>query len=171
MDVEKILAGRKAVEEYREAHAKLHEVESDVYDHGPLIAQLTAKLKELGYSSLEDLVKASNQANLEVLASSVVRMNYCDSCPGKERACVPSCNDRGLESWKYSDAALAESRAKRLIHSIHWWHEHWVPHLPLRLGDTFPMLPGCNVIMKVVKEPELDWTYRVDDSLPWGDEV
>lgn len=171
IDRDKILAGRKAVEEYRAAHVELHEMESGVYDHESLIAQLIEKLKELGFNSIEEFAKASNQANLEVLASSIIRMNSCDQCPGKEAPCVATCWAQAHES-KYNpdrvESEYEDGRAKRLMHSIHWWHDHWAPHLPLRLGDEFPMLPGCNIILKVIKEPELDWTYRVDDSLPWG---
>ena len=56
MDKEKILAGRKAVDAYRQAHKRLYA--SGWYkgiseDHTPLLEKLVASLEKLGFTSTE----------------------------------------------------------------------------------------------------------------------
>ena len=165
-DIKKILAGRKAVEEYREAHDKLHLKpwhRGVPEEHTPLVEALVNKLKEAGFDSLDGFFEANKQANQEVLASSIIRLSSCDQCPGKEAVCVGTCWADAHEAKYKPDRIEPEyeaGRVKRLKASIKYWPDHWAPHLPLRLGDEFPMLPGCSIIVKVVKEPETDWTWK-----------
>ena len=63
-----VLAGRSLVEEYRQAHERLHQTapaSPAAPSHAPLLAELTAGLESLGYSSLGEFQEASDRLNLE----------------------------------------------------------------------------------------------------------
>ena len=67
---DKILAGRKAVEAYRTAHAGLHSRgwhKGISEEHTPLLNELLAKLKEQGFSSLNEFFTASEELNIKEL--------------------------------------------------------------------------------------------------------
>lgn len=60
----RVLAGRKAVEAYRTAHANLHSkpwTKSVPQKHTPLLNTLLAGLKELGFKSVEGFYEADGQ--------------------------------------------------------------------------------------------------------------
>jgi len=157
--MKRILAGRKAVEEYREAHAKLDDTNG--LDHMPIHNELLSKLKELGFDSLQDFFAASQQANIEALSKAVIKVKYCDGCPGKEKkTCVAGCYDKAMEERNGPAEELRKSRAKRLANAHRFTPEHWASHLPLKVGDEFSMYPDCNILLRVIKEAEIDWMWR-----------
>ena len=62
VDKAKILEGRKAVNTYREAHRVLHGKpwhKGVPKEHRPLLENLLAKLKKLGFNSLQEFSTAS----------------------------------------------------------------------------------------------------------------
>jgi len=161
LDIKKIVAGRKAVEEYREAHTKLYEKKADRYEHAPLAAQLVAKLADLGFQGIDGFFEANEQANIEALSEAVIKTKYCDGCPGKrKKACVAGCYNKAMEERKGPAGVLERARARRLMNAKNYAPAHWAKHLPLKVGDEFSMYPDCNIMLKVVKEPEIDWQWR-----------
>ena len=65
-----ILAGRKAVDAYREAHAKLHSKpwhRGIPEEHTPLLNNLSAKLRGQGFNSLDEFFDASDLLNVQEL--------------------------------------------------------------------------------------------------------
>jgi len=67
---ENILAGRTAVDAYRETHAKLYDKpwhRGIPQEHTPLLNDLSAKLKEEGFTSLDKFFDASEELNIQEL--------------------------------------------------------------------------------------------------------
>jgi len=67
---DKILAGRKAVEAYRTAHAGLHSKgwhQGVSEEHIPLLNGLLVKLKEQGFNSLDEFFITSEELNIQEL--------------------------------------------------------------------------------------------------------
>lgn len=66
----KILAGRKAVDAYREAHRQLHSKpwhRGIPEEHTPLLNKQLAKFKKLGFNSLQEFFDASELLNVQEL--------------------------------------------------------------------------------------------------------
>jgi hypothetical protein len=67
---ESILAGRNAVDAYRDAHRQLH-IEpwrkGIPQEHTPLLNELLAKLQEEGLTSLDEFFAASDELNIQEL--------------------------------------------------------------------------------------------------------
>lgn len=63
VDEEKILAGREAVDAYRQAHTQLHSQpwhRGIPKEHTPLLNKLLIELKGLGFNSLDGFFSASD---------------------------------------------------------------------------------------------------------------
>lgn len=72
-DKKKVLKGRKAIDAYREVHARLYSKgwqKGLSEDHTPLLNKLLAKLKKLGFNSLDGFFAASEELNIQELGSS-----------------------------------------------------------------------------------------------------
>lgn len=104
IDVERLLAGRKAIEEYQIAHAELHhKVQGGKIlpiDHSEIMDKMVSGLEALGFES-QDAFRDYNG-----LACGLERVRCyraegtCDGCEGRERGCEPGC----IEAMAYFDS-------------------------------------------------------------------
>lgn len=68
MDKKKILAGRKAVKQYRADHAQLKGFGKEIHDaHTPLLNTMLVELKKQGFNSLDKFFNASEELNIKEL--------------------------------------------------------------------------------------------------------
>lgn len=71
LDKQKILAGRKAVDAYRESHSKLHHtiIGEKIFpiDHTAIRKKLDSALKEQGFNSIQEFFDASRLLNIQGL--------------------------------------------------------------------------------------------------------
>lgn len=70
IDKEKILAGRKAVDEYREAHRILHSKpwhKGISEEHNPLLEKQMAEFKKQGFNTIQGFFDASELLNIQEL--------------------------------------------------------------------------------------------------------
>lgn len=112
IDKEKLLAGRKAVDDYREAHVKLHSEhpEGNVSEeHTPLLEKMLLELKALGFES-QDAFRDFNglSCGREMLRCYKLE-GTCDGCVGRERGCYPGCIE---ESSYFSSKSKTLDREK-----------------------------------------------------------
>lgn len=103
IDVERVLAGRKAIDEYHVAHAELHSEHPEggvSEEHTPLLEKMLSALKEQGFES-QDAFRDANGlvCGLEMLRC-YKREGTCDGCKGRERGCYPDC----IEKSSYFDS-------------------------------------------------------------------
>lgn len=107
IDKAKILAGRKAVDAYVAAHAKLHlgRVKADgtivppaniSEKHAPLLEKMLSELRALGFES-QDAFRDFNglACGLEKIRCYKLE-GTCDGCVGRERGCYPDCIEKSL---------------------------------------------------------------------------
>ena len=88
----KILAGRRAVDAYRTAHAKLYEHgwrRGIPEEHTPLLNTMLAEFKKQGFNSLQEFFAASEELNTTELNKMYLREGECNLC-GK---CCLECKD------------------------------------------------------------------------------
>lgn len=141
MDKEKILAGRKAINDYRAAHAKLHieHPEGGVSaEHTPLLDTMLSRLKELGFNSLEELLAANEQLCRQEKERCYKVLSGCDGCKGRERGCIVKC---------YLERPKLESKDSLEIRWQDFWDwQHFEGHCP----------PNCSSPAIKVAEPEFD---------------
>lgn len=82
VDKEKILAGRKAVDTYREAHRQLHSKpwhRGIPAEHTPLLNTLVKELNNIGFNTIQEFFDASNEVN-EATAKLYRREGECNRC-------------------------------------------------------------------------------------------
>lgn len=160
MDKEKILAGRRLIDDNMAARALDTEV-----GHQSIIKKLEADVKALGFRSIDDVFVVSYSATVADVSACLKRVSQCDNCQGRTKMCHPGCfaNARKLKGKSLSE--FSNQDPDRILHCMNYWKDHWAPHLPLRVGDVFPQLPGCSKLLEVVKEPELDWTWDMKSPI------
>jgi len=161
-DKQKIIQGRKAVDAYRVSHIQLHSKpwhKGVSKEHATLQDALLAELNGLGFESLESFFTASRLLNQATLLSSLVQISECDRCIGKEREGACICYTLNMEELGKLPHVGGHG-GHGFFGLIHLYPEHWKAHIPLKMGDTFSFFPGCNINIKVVKEPEIDWEWQ-----------
>lgn len=175
MDKGKILAGRKAIEDYGKAHNELHSVSwtPSVPDaHTPLLEKMLTALKGLGFNSLDEFYEANKEANSEALLTWAENEGNCDYCVGRQRVCVPTCYDKVSIPLSKTDAPtptgkkdmikeiLPRNRDVRL-QAISLWGDYYRGKMATAsVGDTFPIFPGCSIFRRVKAKPEIDFLWR-----------
>jgi hypothetical protein len=138
-DLEKLLAGRKLVDEYRAAHASrgVHEVE-----------KLISGLKELGFVSIEDFFAFNQVMNLAEIKRCTVYIGQCDNCQGKEsKGCVQSCyNVKTKGGTKQLVADVNDTLSHRK-----YWKDYYYSRPPIKVGEApRSILPGCSISYKSI---------------------
>ena len=94
IDKYKILAGRKAVDTYRAAHALLHSTKwhKGVPEaHTPLLNTMLAELKKQGFNSLDEFYKANETVCYSELKRCYTPVGVCDACEGRTLSCLDKC--------------------------------------------------------------------------------
>jgi len=174
---EELLAGRKAVDDYLEAHSQLHQPIKDgkalAVDHSEIMEKMLSELKAQGFES-QDAFRDANG-----LACGLERMRCykmegtCDGCKGRERGCDPSC----IEEIPYFDSqsktlnAQKSSREHRAdieqklsdgtltLEKLKGYGTHFFTWR--KFPDNVP--PNCSIKYVKVAEPRFDiyWGIRI----------
>lgn len=154
MDKVKILAGRKAIDDYRAAHAQLHSSEGTPEDHTPLGNTMLSKLRELGFDSIEGFMKANKQAVREDIKRCVKLEGECDLCVGREKERPQLCYTRRLAQIPIDVVNMCLARNLR---------QGYVDALPPpgeRKGTVIPMMPNCSITTHIVENAAFDWYWE-----------
>lgn len=91
---EQILAGREAVDAYRQAHTLLHQkphYRQIHEDHTPLLDKMVNALRKQGFNSLDEFFDANEEACVEEAQRCYRLIGSCDGCRGRERGCIENC--------------------------------------------------------------------------------
>lgn len=167
IDIEKLLAGRKAIEDYREAHSKLHlgRVKADgtiippenvSARHAPLLDKMLSRLKALGFNSIDEFMEANDKAVLEDMKRCVKHEGKCDLCPGRVRGCDTPCYE---ERTQGGNVALVPS-VERGIPFLMRFKDYYATLPPRKKGRRVPLVPNCSITNVTIEDPSLDWEWR-----------
>ena len=83
VDEDKVLAGRKAVDAYRESHRLLHAngwYKGISEDHTPLLNTMLAELNKQGFKSMQEFIDTSEELNNTELNKTYLREGECNRC-------------------------------------------------------------------------------------------
>jgi len=152
-----ILEGRKAIDAYRQAHNKLHSKpwnKSIPKEHTPLIEQMLTTLKEQGFNSIDKFFKANYALNKETFEESYQWEGECDGCPNRKIGCTPECfADLKEYSKKYHCDVIPKSKIG-FFDDMRYYLELY------GIKPNKPIIPNCKLLLKVVKEPDIDWRWH-----------
>jgi hypothetical protein len=156
-DIERLLAGRKLVDDYRAAHASTGEHETD---------KLISGLKELGFASIEEFFKFNRRMGQEDAKRCTRRVGVCDFCVGRTPGCVKACYEKFSEPSKeptptgrtpLKPSEDLEDWTRAALY--HWeWHRSIFP--TRKKGVVTPMIPNCSIKNIMVEDPAFDWYWR-----------
>lgn len=155
---ENILAGRKAVDAYREAHAKLHNKpwhRGIPEEHTPLLDKLRANLKGLGFDSLDGFFDANDELNHQIMNECYRLEGICDGCLDREAGCEPACFQRE----KVWNEALKRYILPPEVTTLEQVLEYYI----LKYGQPDSegkVIPNCKLRLKIVKQPRIDWRWH-----------
>jgi len=105
MDIKKILAGRKIVDDYRSVQALPHEE--------GLSAKLLEAIQALGFKNHQAFYDANEEANYRERIRCYILQNECDHCVGRVIGCFPNTAEcsRDIYVQKTDYAAVAQVAA------------------------------------------------------------
>jgi len=156
---EQILAGRQAVDAYRQAHSGIHQKpwhKGISEEHTHILNELSGKLADLGFGSLEEFFEANKALNIQIIRECYREEGFCDGCArfGGERKCTEaSWNTRALPP-------TAEHPYKHLPMPLSDYPEaalYWLD----KIGDAPCQSDerGGHRLIKV-EEPDIDWRWH-----------
>ena len=160
VDKEKILAGRKVLEDYRKAHAELYaesvlvRVDGDLVrqepsrDHQPLVEKMLTDLKALGFNSTDKLLRANEQLCYQEVERCYPVVGVCDDCKDRERGCL---------EHSYTQAQTTPGVFTPVPNNpmdFYYW-QHFENHEP----------PNCSVRREKVAEPEFDVYWEMPTGI------
>jgi hypothetical protein len=155
IDIEKLLAGRQAVEYYRE-----HQGRADATEHERLVQELISKLKALGFKSID----AFFEQNKNLVEQDIIACNRfegeCDGCPDREPGCKTLSASCCAFRQKNKIDKLFIYKDIPPIHQQKLWEETYPSKLAEALaGAKIALFPNCKITVQRVKEPTLDWYW------------
>jgi hypothetical protein len=163
MEKQKLLEGRKLIEDYRTRHADLSHFKISNLDlqdkQEKLIQELFRSLDILGFKSPSEFEKFNSDMCYEEFKRCYKRVGECDGCRGRKRGCLTSCYEgySKRETGKTSDKLDDETKQKLYVKGakeafdtkqVMYWklYPGFVPH-------------GCSVKFEKMSEPEFDFKW------------
>jgi hypothetical protein len=155
-ETERLLAGRKLVDEYRATHASTGEHEID---------KLISGLRELGFNSIEELFKFNKEMAQADAKRCIRHVGTCDFCVGRTPGCVKACYEKQTE---VSEVPTPTGRTPlKPSQNLENWtttargnREYYKSIWPRKKGQVTPMIPNCSIESHVVQDPAFDWYWR-----------
>lgn len=173
-ETERVLAGRKAVDDYRAAHAELHhevqEGEVLPIDHSQIMDTLLSELRALGFNSIDEFMEFSKKANVEVVKEVFVLEGKCDGCKGRPIGCADFCREEFVpleegdeenplgRKFDLTRAATFPKEGRGVFAAVKKFKEYYEPYHPAKKGMIYPMFPTCSINVKIIKDAKID-TY------------
>lgn len=168
-DIKKLLAGRKAIEDYREAHSKLHlgRVKADgtvvqpknvSVKHAPLLKKMLSELKALGFNSIDEFMEANKQAVEADMVRCIRYEGECDNCDGQQRGCVQSCYEERTTGM--GRTTVAPDLARDGMATRSYFADYYKSLPPRKKGRITPMIPNCSIQVHIIEDPKLDWDWK-----------
>ena len=158
IEKEKILAGRKAVDAYREAHRLLHSQswhKGIPEAHTPLLEQMLKDLSKQGFYSLDEFFRANYTLNKETFETCYQWKGECDGCPNREKGCVSQCfAERGKYSEKYKCSTIAKTKIETFEDGRAYIEYYGTPK------TDGSIIPNCKYKLVKIAEPDIDWRWH-----------
>ena len=160
VDKAKILAGRKEVDAYREAHRQLYSKpwhRGIPEEHTPLLNIMVNALKGLGFNSIQEFFDANRELNKQVVDAMFRIDGECDGCPDREKGCEPHCFE---ERKEFSPIAGRDCLLRKnwqhisFETTVHFIHKHGLPK------PDGSLIPTCKFRWVKIQEPDIDWEWH-----------
>lgn len=155
-DVERLLDGRKLVDDYRAVHSSTGEHEVD---------KLISGLKEIGFASISEFFSYNEKRCIQQRMRCYKVVVPCDGCQSRKRGCYPDCIEKRDKHYSPSTKTINPSNTqrkddigRRIADGTMTLEELKANHNDFHLWRNFPnnVPPGCVSRYGKVAEPEFD---------------